>query len=107
MWLLKSYENPLPNNYVFTQTTGIVHQFSASPIIDEVVKAVSNFRIANNLPRASLAETLEDVDRFNCAVRNNDERWCWNCPGTFESVRKNHRFITASCLTCGTPITQD
>jgi hypothetical protein len=106
MWLLKSYNNPLPNNYVYTQTVGISHKFAASPLIEEVAKAVSDFRIANRLPRASLAETLEDVDRYNCAVRKNDERWCWDCPGTFESARQNHRFVSASCATCGTPINQ-
>ena len=106
MWLLKSYANPLPNNYVYTQTVGIVHQFTPNPIIEEVVKAVSDFRIANRLPRASLAETLEDVDRFQCYVRKNDERWCWNCQETFERVRQNHRYVNMSCGSCGTPITQ-
>jgi hypothetical protein len=104
-WILKSYSNPLPNNYVYTQTEGIHHRFGSNPIIEEVVKAVSNFRIANNLPRASLSECLEDVDLYNCAVRNNDERWCWNCPETFERIHKDHRFVAQGCPGgCGTVI---
>ena len=105
MWLLKSYNNTLPNNYGYTQTTGIHHRFANNPVIEEVVKAVSAFRIANRLPRASLAETLEDVDRYNCAVRNNSPEYCWDCPDSFEGVRANHRFVTQGCATCGTVIT--
>ena len=104
MFLLKSYNNPLPNNYGYTQTVGIYHRFATNPIIEEVVKAVSAFRIANHLPRASLAESLEDVDRYQCAVRNNNPEYCWECSESFERARANHRFVSASCGTCGTPI---
>ena len=106
MIILKSYNNPLPNNYVYEQTEGIRHHFAASPIIEELVKAVSDFRIANNLPRASLAECLEDVDRYQCATRNNDGRYCWDCPESFEQIRQQHRFVKQGCPGgCGTPVT--
>jgi hypothetical protein len=104
MWILKSYQNPLPNNYSYEQTKGIRHRFPASPIIEELVKAVSDFRIANNLPRASLAECLEDVDRYQCATRNNDGRYCWDCPEPFEKIRQLHRFVSQGCASCGTPV---
>ena len=107
MWILKSYSNPLPNNYVYEQTEGVRHRFGANPIIEEVVKAVSSFRIANNLPRSSLCECLEDVDRFNCAVRQNDERFCWNCSEPFDRVHQNHHFIKQNCAGCGTPVKTD
>lgn len=106
VWILKTYFDPLPNNYVYEQTQGIRHKFPANPIIEEVVKKVSDFRIANNLPRASLSECLEDVDRHNCAMRNNDERWCWNCAESFERVHQNHRFIAQGCAGCGQVVSQ-
>lgn len=107
MFILKSYNNPLPNNYFYEQTEGIRHSFRASPIIEEVVKSVSAFRIANNLSRGSLAECLEDVDRYQCAARNNDGRYCWDCPEPFEKIRQFHRFVEKGCATCGTPVKTD
>ena len=104
MWLLKSYSNPLPNNYVYEQNG---HSFKANPIIEEVVKDVSNFRIANNLPRASLSECLEDVDCYNCAIRKNDGRFCWDSPESFERIHKDHRFVKQNCAGCGTVVTQN
>ena len=107
MWVLKSYQQPIPGNYFYVQSTGIEHKFKANPIVEEVAKAVSALRIANQLPRASLAESLEDVDTFNCAVRKNDERWCRWCEGSFESAHANHRFINRNCAGCGLVVTQD
>jgi hypothetical protein len=104
MWILKSYENSLPGNYVYTQTIGIRHTFPSGPVIEELVKLVSAFRIANNLPRASLAETLEDVDTYQCAVQNNNPDYCRDCEGCFEQARSSHRFFAAPCSSCGTPV---
>lgn len=103
MFVLKNYNQPIPNNYFYVQRHGIYQTFAANPIIEEVAKAVSAFRIANKLPRASLAESLEDIDRFNCEVRNNDERWCRKCADEtpFEQIRPTHRFVRQSCATCG------
>jgi hypothetical protein len=104
MFLLKSYKQPIPGNYFYVQTGTIAHQFAPLPFIEEIAKAVSSFRIANHLPRASLAESLEDVDQFNCAVRNNDPNLCFWCDGNFESARPQHHFVKKSCESCGTPI---
>ena len=101
MFILKSHNQAIPNNYVFTQTTGIYHVFAANPIITEVAKAVSAFRIANRLPRASLPESLEDVDQFNCAVRKNDDRYCWDCAEPYARIHDSHPFFRKSCVGCG------
>lgn len=103
MFILKSYQQPIPGNYFYAQTEGIQHRFAAVPFIEDVAKNVSAFRIANKLRRGSLAESLEDVDIFNCAIRNNDEKFCRECSDSFESVHANHPFVKRSCATCGTP----
>ena len=107
MWVLKSYQSPIPNNYFYVQRTGIYQTFAANAIIEEVAKAVSSFRIANKLPRASLAESLEDVDTFNCEVRQNDPRYCRECVTSFEQARQTHRFVSKTCGSCGTAVKSD
>jgi len=104
MWLLKSYRNPIPGNYFYVQTEGIKHDFAAQPHIEAVAQVVSSFRIANRLPRASIPESLEDVDRFNCSVRNNDANYCFECRGDFESARSEHPYFKKSCASCGTVV---
>lgn len=106
MWLKNYNVNP-PGNFMYEQGQGIHHRFRPNPVIEQLVKEVSEFRIANHLPRASLAETLEDVDRYQCARLNNSENWCWDCPDSFERTHQNHPFITKSCTTCGTPLKTD
>lgn len=104
-WQLKTYNANPPGNFCFTQTDGVVHRFPPNPVIEQLVKAISAFRIANNLPRGSLAETLEDVDRQQCARLGNSENWCWDSAESFERTHANHPFISASCATCGgTPV---
>ena len=105
MWILKSHHQPIPNNYVFTQTTGILHTFPPSPLIDEVAKTVSAFRVANKLPRASLQESLQDVDQFQCAARNNNPIWCFECHAPYERHHQNHPFFRTGCPGCGVVIT--
>jgi len=107
-YLLKSYNQPIPGNYFFVQREGIYKTFAANPIIEEVAKAVSAFRIANKIPRGSLAESLADVDAFNCAVRNNDEKYCRKCDSPFEVVQAQHRFVNRSCGGgCGQSVKHD
>lgn len=106
MFILKSYNLPLPNNYCYVQTEGARHVFKAMPVIEELAKAVSAFRVANHLSRASLAECLEDIDKFNCAARNNDPGVCWDCASTFAQARSSHPFLKPPCPSCGKPLNE-
>ena len=99
---LKNYNNNPPGNFCYEQTTGIRYSFRADVGIEQLVKAVSAFRIANHLPRGSLAETLEDVDRYNCARLGNNPDYCWDCPQNFTDSHQSHPFVKAACATCGT-----
>lgn len=104
MWLLKSLRNPIPGNYVYTQTQGIVHEFAAQPFIEGLANDVSAFRRANKLLRADLVSTFEDIDRYNCTIRNNDPQYCYDCQGSFADARANHPYIRKDCPTCGVKI---
>lgn len=104
MWLLKSFKSPLPGNYLYAQTEGIAHQFAAQPTIESLASDVSAFRQANKLPRADLVSTFEDVDRYNCAIRNNDPQYCYECSTSFADARAMHPYIRKDCPTCGVKI---
>ena len=106
MFLLKSYRNPIPGNYSYAQTEGIIHEFAAQPEIESVAKSVSAFRIANKLPRASLSESFKDVSQYQCQRLGNDPNYCFECPdGEFESHHRNHPLFSPPCATCGKPVT--
>jgi hypothetical protein len=48
------------------------------------------------------------VDTYQCATRNNDGRYCWDCPESFQRIRQKHRFVSQDCPGgCGTPVKTD
>lgn len=63
---LKSYDQVPPGSYVYQQTKGIKRKFGPLPSIEMLAGEVSSFRTANNLPRASIQESLIDVDQYTC-----------------------------------------
>lgn len=103
MFLLKSYKSPLPGNYSYIQTDGIRCEFKAQPFIEEIAKSVSLFRRANKLPRATMNESLEDVDIYNCAIRGNSPEYCFEAD-SFLAARAGHPWFRQDCPTCGTKI---
>lgn len=103
-WQLKHYAHSPPGNFSYVQTVGHRHVFPALPSIEEVAKAVSQFRSANRLPRASLGESLEDVDAYTCARIRNHPDWCWEAQQSFQETHSGHPFFRA-CPTCGQPVT--
>jgi hypothetical protein len=106
MWQLKSYNNNPPGNFCYEQAFGIFFRFKAEPVIEQLAKTVSSFRIANHLPRGSLAESLEDVDSFNCGRLGNNPAYCWDSPESFTTTHAGHPFVKPFCATCGTPTNQ-
>lgn len=105
MWILKSYNVAPPGSYRYEQTDEIRHSFKQRPSIEDVAKSVSDFRIGNNLRRASLGESLEDVDTFLCRQLNNNPQFCRETDSTFEAARSTHVFFQKNCPTCGNPVT--
>jgi hypothetical protein len=104
MWILKSYNSAPPGSYHYVQTNEVHHRFKQNPSIEDVAKAVSNFRIGNNLRRASLGESLEDVDTYICGQLDNNPQYCREIDSTFAEACASHPFFKADCPTCGTPV---
>jgi hypothetical protein len=100
---LKNYSSPPPGLYSYYQSEGLTQSFQASPVIEEVVKRVSAFRLKNKLPRGSLAECLHDVEQYTCARLRNHPDWCFESPTEFEKIRESHPFVKKTCSSCGKP----
>jgi hypothetical protein len=71
---LRSYEMPVPGNYPYIDPSG--RKFRAEPMAEAQAHNVEAFRKGNGRPRATYAECLEDVDRFNAKRLGNDPRFC-------------------------------
>ena len=74
MCRLKTYEVTPPGGYPFKEDDG--RKFKSVPMIEEQARAVAAYRAANNRPRASVREALEDVDRYTCQRLGNMPQWC-------------------------------
>ena len=74
MCRLKTYEVTPPGGYPYREDDG--RKFAASPMIEDTAKSVASYRAANNRPRASVREALEDVDRYTCQRLGNMPQWC-------------------------------
>lgn len=103
---LRSYDYTPTGEYPFEQYKGIYKRFPAVPLIEAQAQAVSAFRKGNNLPRASLAESLQDVDRYQCRRLGNDPKWCIPCEGeTVVALNTSSPMVSPPCRGCGAPVT--
>lgn len=78
MFRLKRHDHAPPGGYPYEQTEGIRHKFKAHPDINDQARIVSDFRAGNGLPRATFAESLQDVDEYQCSPYrlNGNRKWC-------------------------------
>ncbi len=84
MTRLKNYTTTPPGMYPFRQTEGIAHKFEAIADIFDQARLVMAFRAGNNLPRATLAEAVEDIDKYTCERLGSMGKWCQNTDKTFQ-----------------------
>jgi len=76
----------------------IIYKFPDEGLdIEQQSGRILKFRRANGLPRATLAETLEDLNIFTCARLGNDPKWCGNGP----RVAKAQNVQSHGCRGCG------
>lgn len=73
---LRSYELSPPGGYPYEQRKGVQRKFPSLPMIEAQAAVVADFRRANGLPRASVMEALEDIDRYTCARLGGMSQWC-------------------------------
>lgn len=103
---LKTYELTPPGGFPFTEKGPPRRQFPSQPMIEAQAVIVSNFRKANNLPRASLKEALQDIDQQTCQRLGNMPQYCTQAdPATITvSLAASHPIVTGGCKGCGAPV---
>lgn len=103
---LRSYDITVQGGFTYEQTVGVYRKFGPEPLIDAVANQVYDFRRANNLPRATLRESLEDVDHYNCAKIGNNQNFCVPCDGQAQvAVNWTSPMVAKPCGGCGAPVT--
>lgn len=102
---LKSYEQPIPGGYLFEETfKGIKHTFK-EPIIEGTATGLSAFRRGNGIPRSSIKECIEDVDRYQCLRLGNNRTYCTCSDGQTGIIALGTASpIVTPCKGCGAPI---
>lgn len=103
---LRSYDQSPPGGFPYEQTQGIYKKFRAEPLIEAIARNVAAWRQANNLPRSSLRESLEDVDQYQCRRLGNPGNFCVSCDGNTTAVALNNTspMIAKPCGGCGAPV---
>lgn len=103
---LRSYDASPPGSYPYEQTEGIRKSFAAVPIIESQAAAVSAFRKGNGLPRASLKESLEDIDHYQCRRLGFNRAYCIPCAGeSVVALNTSSPVVAPPCRGCGAPVT--
>ena len=101
MFVLRNHTNCPPGQFVYRQDhNGTQHKFGPSPLINEVAKAISQFRTGNKLARADLRSCIEDVDRYTCQRLGGNARWCLDTDKTYAEVRP----VKTGCGGCGAKV---
>ena len=103
---LRTYETTPPDCYVYNQVSGIPRSFGREPEIMVIARQVSEFRKRNNLPRSSIIESLENVDRQTCWRLKNSPQWCIEDPTPFapSNTDPNNPIVNPPCAGCGAPV---
>ncbi len=101
-WQLRSYDVAPPGNYPFEQFDGIYRKFPATPYPEAQAQNILSFRQKNNLPRATLQESLLDLGTYTCQRLGNMSAYCIN---TDNPVPSNSPMVAQrGCRGCGAPM---
>jgi hypothetical protein len=73
---LKTYDQSPPGSFPYEQRGSHPRLFPSEPLIEAQARNVSAYRSGNNLPRASYAESLVDVDNYTCRRLGNNPQFC-------------------------------
>jgi hypothetical protein len=101
---LKTYELNPPGGYPFQDSDGKI--FLSVPMIEDQAKAVAAYRAKNNRPRASVRESLEDVDSYQCQRLGNMPQWCL-CDGQGAgqvAFGPSSPIVNPGCQGCGAQV---
>ncbi len=99
MWVLKRTDQVPPGSFPYEQTDGIRKKFEATSDIDAQAHLVADFRLANNLPRATVEQAATDIDTFTCQRLGNMSEFCRDTEGKPYTPPVTVR--TGGCGSCG------
>lgn len=99
VWL-RSFEKNLPPGQFWYQQDG--KKFGSSPEIRLVADRVRAFRKANQLPRSTVNEALEDIVLFTCQRLNGNPVWCYETDDPIGVLVA--QAASSPCSTCGAKI---
>jgi hypothetical protein len=102
---LRTYDQTPPGGYPFAQRTPY-REFPSQPQIETQAHLVADWRKANGLARATIAEALADIDRYTCFRLGNMDTWCAACDATsINAVALSAASpIISPCKGCGAPV---
>lgn len=99
---LKSYDVSPPGGFVYTQVSGVPHDFAPQPMMEALAQMVVKFRQNNNLPGANFNKALADISKQMCYRLNNDPTWCFCSEGDTVAIALGVTSpLVTPCAGCG------
>lgn len=97
---LKNIRGFAPGGYPYQQPAPKPHYFKAESYdLKQQAIIVSQYRLANGLPRSSLAETMEDIDAYTCQRLGGNPRWCFDTDKGYTTAHP--QLAKGGCGSCG------
>lgn len=101
---LRSYDISPPGGFPYVQEQGIRHVFPSIPMIEDQARNVAAFRRANNLDRSSVADSLADVDAFQCKRLGCMTNYCVDTENPSMAIAASAPVLQGRCKGCGAPV---
>lgn len=101
--VLRSFDINPPGNYFYLQTQGLRREFGPSPDIIALGNEVYQFRKGNDLQRATLKESIDDISCYVCFCLGGMSSYCVpiNNPNTALALNASSPVVAPPCSGCG------
>lgn len=103
---LKSYDLSPPGGFPYDDPAG--KRFPSQPLIEAQAQTVARWRAANGKPRATVKESLQDVDQQTCKRLGNMRQFCVLCDAAAAAasvaLNQSSPIVAPPCGGCGAPI---
>lgn len=100
-WTLKTLTTCPPGEFRYQQQSpsGKIVKFDPDPDIHHLAVVVADWRRANNVPRGTVDEALEDIVAYTCQRLGNHDRWCYNTDKSLTAILPKRS--KSGCMGCG------
>lgn len=100
---LRTYDLSPPGGYCVEQ--GAFNR--CEPDITALARMLLEYRQGNGKPRATLAECLQDCDRFQCLRLGNNPQFCIAADAQMQvAISSTSPYVAPPCKGCGAVLTQ-